>query len=112
MTPGRAESTKMGVGKGDFEEETDSAKSSAKYQIQTSDVLFKKCTTERQPERLCRRPLLGSLVDPACCVVQNHAGGTEQGRIHQVRNHHVHILNRGQGLPADDVLDGVDVVAG
>lgn len=29
-------------------------------------------------------PFPGGLVDPACCVVQNHAGCAKQGRVHQV----------------------------
>lgn len=54
----------------------------------------------------------GGLVDPARCVVQNHAGSTQEGGVNQIRNHHVHVLHGGQGLLANDVFDNVDIVTG
>lgn len=72
--------------------------SPAKYQIEIPNLLFKKYSSKRQPDSLMERslgpcPLLGGLVDPASRVVQDHAGGAQQGRVHQIRNHHVHILH-------------------
>lgn len=71
--------------------------SPAKYQIEIPNLLFK-YSSKRQPDSLMERslgpcPLLGGLVDPASRVVQDHAGGAQQGRVHQIRNHHVHVLH-------------------